>query len=208
MSTPGSAPSRAGLVLASSSPYRRELLGRLGLPFVWQAPDVTETPHAGEAADALVSRLAMAKARALAARYPRHYIVGSDQAATLDGRVIGKPGSREAAARQLARASGRTLVFHTAVCVLDTARNRLKREQIDCEVEFRRLSARQIDWYLTREPAFDCVGSFKSEALGVALCERIESPDPTALVGLPLLSVVRLLARLGCDVLESLTSPD
>ena len=190
------------LVLASSSAYRRELLTRLGLPFEWAAPDVDETRQAGEPPAALVRRLALAKARALAARFPRALVLGSDQVAVIDGQVLGKPGTAERAVAQLGAAAGRTVDFLTSVCLLDTASGDYRLEVVPCAVRFRRLSRTQIEAYVAREQPLDCAGSFKSEGLGIALFEALQTPDPTALVGLPLTSVTRLLAAAGLDVLS------
>lgn len=184
------------LLLASTSAYRRELLARLRLPFEAVWPEVDETPLPGEAPAALAQRLARAKAEAVAAREPDAWVIGADQVAELDGRPLGKPGGREAALAQLAAMSARTVPFHTAVALvhgdgrgdaaLDTTRVRL-----------RPLSAAEIARYVALEPAHDCAGGFKSEALGISLFEAIESQDPTALVGLPLIATARLLRQAG-----------
>ena len=188
------------LVLASSSRYRRELLARLGLDFDAEAPDIDERPLPGESVPEMVRRLAAQKAAALVSRHPDALIIGSDQAAELDGQSIGKPGNLPAASAQLLAASGRTLVFHTALCVLDAASGAQRTTEVPTHVAFRTLTAETIARYLAREPAFDCAGSFKSEALGIALCREIASPDPTALVGLPLIALVDLLAEFGMQV--------
>lgn len=191
------------LVLASSSVYRRALLDRLRLDYAVASPDIDETPLADETPAAQSLRLAEAKASALAARHPAHLIIGSDQVAELDGAPIGKPGSLERAQAQLASASGRSVIFHTAVCVLDSASGRRATGLVPTRVRFRQLSPAIIAHYLTREPAFDCAGSFKAEGLGIALCEEIAGDDPTALIGLPLIELTRLLAAFGCDVLAA-----
>ena len=192
-------------MLASSSAYRRALLERLGLPFEAVSPEIDERRQPDEAPAELVTRLAVEKAQALAARFPDALIIGSDQVAALDGSIIGKPGTREAAARQLAAASGRCLRFFTGVAVQDSANGRTDSRIVTCDVAFRTLTPAQIEAYLEHERPYDCAGSFKSELLGIALCESITSDDPTALVGLPLIAVVELLAGHGLDVL--LASP-
>lgn len=197
--------SKAGvdLVLASTSPYRRNLLARLVADFRCVAPDVDESPGFAEcAADAAV-RLARAKARAVAARWPGAVVIGSDQTADLHGTIVGKPGDERGARAQLAAASGQTVVFHTAVCVVD-ARAEPPQEHAALDttrVLFRQLDAGQIARYVARDRPFDCAGSFRVEALGIALFERIESIDPTALVGLPLIALAALLRRAGIDLI-------
>ncbi len=189
------------LVLASTSPFRRELLARLGLPFEAAAPEVDETPAPGESAGRLVVRLAEAKARAVADRFPDALIIGSDQVAALDGAVLGKPGSRERAIEQLSRASGRTVVFCTGLCLLCTTDGRAQTACEVLKVHFRHLSAAQIEAYIDREQPFGCAGSFKSEGLGIALFERLEGADPNALIGLPLIRLVDMLSAVGVEVL-------
>ena len=190
------------LILASTSRYRRELLGRLGLPFECIAPDVDETAAAGEAPAAMAARLARAKAQAIASRHPDALVIGSDQVAELDGVALGKPGSRERSRAQLTAASGRTVRFHTGVCVVHSASARELRHVDSTEVRFRVLDAIMIEHYLDRESALDCAGGFKCEGLGIGLFEAIESRDPTALIGLPLIAVVRMLATFGVDPLR------
>lgn len=184
------------LVLASTSPYRRELLARLRLPFEVAGPDTDETPFAGEMPVALVQRLAAAKAVAVASRFPGAWALGSDQVAEFDGVALGKPGTRERAVAQLAAMSGREVAFHTGVCLADAGGTRLS--ALDTTVvRFRTLDAAGIGRYVDAELPFDCAGSFKSEGLGIALFESIESQDPTALVGLPLIATARLLRQAG-----------
>jgi len=192
---------RPPLVLASTSPYRRELLARLGLPFEVEAPEVDETPLPGEAPEALVRRLSEAKARAVAARRRGAVVIGSDQVAVLDGEVIGKPGSFERAREQLRRASGRAVDFLTGLAVLDTRDGRLRLEVAPFRVVFRPLDEARIEAYLRRDEPWNCAGSFRSERLGVALFERMEGEDPTALMGLPLIRLVRMLEAVGLDPL-------
>jgi MAF protein len=189
------------LVLASTSRFRRALFEKLGLPFVTLSPNVDETPQADETPQQLVQRLAEAKARAAASAYPRALIIGSDQAACIDGAILGKPGSRDRAVEQLARASGRTVIFYTGLCLLNSA---TARRQVACEpfqVHFRTLRPSQIRAYLEREQPYDCAGSFKSEGLGIALFRRLEGEDPNALIGLPMIRLVEMLAEEGVDVL-------
>lgn len=191
------------LVLASTSAYRRELLARLGIPFRQQSPNVDETPLPGETPEQLAQRLATAKARAVAANRPGTLVIGSDQVADCAGTVLGKPGDIEHARRQLRASSGARVVFHTAICLIDS-RGPSAREfhAIDTTtVVFRNLDAEEIERYLSRETPFDCAGSFKSEGLGIALFERIDSQDPTALIGLPLIALCRLLREAGVDIL-------
>jgi septum formation protein len=188
-------------VLGSTSRYRRELLARLGLPFEVAAPDIDETPLPGEAPVATALRLSEAKARAVAARYPDALVIGSDQVADCDGRAVSKPGDRANAQRELRALSGRTIVFHTGIALVDAASGRCQREMVDVTSVFRALTDREIDAYLDREAPYDCAGGVKSEALGIALFERITSDDPTALVGLPLIALCRMLRAEGVEVL-------
>lgn len=194
----------APLVLASSSVYRRELLARLQLPFAWSAPDIDERALAGESADALVRRLAAAKAAAVARRFPAHLVIGSDQVAVIGDKILGKPGGPAQAIAQLQMCSGRLVQFLTAVCVLDSRLGRSATAVVPCDVEFRTLTAAQIAAYVATEKPYDCAGSFKAEKLGIALFERLVCDDPTALTGLPLIALVRLLAGQGFDVLTAL----
>lgn len=181
------------LVLASSSPYRRELLARLQLPFAWGAPDIDESHHAGESAEALVRRLAQEKAQALASEYPQHLIIGSDQVAVLNGQIIGKPHNFTAAHAQLTAASGSSVRFLTGLALLNSASNTWQIDCIPFTVHFRHLSATCISRYLEAEQPFDCAGSFKAEGLGVSLFSRTEGTDATSLIGLPLIRLVDML---------------
>lgn len=187
------------IVLASTSSYRRALLAKLGLPFEAAAPGVDESPLADEAPDKLVLRLAQAKALAVAQQFPGSLVIGSDQVAVLHGEIVGKPLSRERAVAQLRKAAGRRVEFLTGLCVTDGAT--VEAELDRCAVVFRELSTAQIERYVDRDQPLDCAGSFKSEGLGIALFQRIEGEDPNALVGLPLIRLVRLLARFGLEVL-------
>jgi septum formation protein len=189
------------LVLASTSPYRRDLLARLGLPFRTIAPDVDETPLPGEFPDRLVHRLAAAKARSVGPLCQGAIVIGSDQVAVLDGERIGKPGGHERAVEQLLRASGRRVEFLTGLAVLDTATDACQVDVVPFAVQFRPLHRPRIERYLARERPYDAAGSFKSEGLGVALFERMEGEDPTALIGLPLIRLTSMLAEAGLDVL-------
>lgn len=189
------------LVLASTSPFRRELLARLGLPFQTDSPEVDETRRPDEPPQVLVLRLAEAKARAVAPRHPGALIVGSDQVACIGDEVLGKPGDRQRAIAQLERASGRSVLFQTGLCLLDTADGRAQTLVEPFRVHFRSLTRAQIECYVDREQPFNCAGSFKSEGLGIALFQRLEGEDPTALIGLPL---IRLVALLECDGVDPL----
>jgi len=190
------------LILASTSVYRRELLARLRLPFRVAAPQVDESPANGELPASLARRLALAKAAAVAALHPRAWVIGSDQVASADGRSgIGKPGSHAAAAAQLRAASGRELSFHTAVALVNRDAGFSAVEECETRVRFRRLDDAMIERYLQLEPAYDCAGAARSEALGIALVESIGDDDPSALVGLPLVAVCSMLARAGLPVL-------
>jgi MAF protein len=185
------------LVLASTSPYRRELLARLGLAFETVSPDCAETALPGEAPEALVRRLSEAKARSVAHRLPTSLVIGSDQVASLDGDILGKPGGREQAITQLLRASGRRVTFWTGLSLVDASSGRALTVCEPFHVHFRTLSPDQIARYVDREQPFDCAGSFKSEGYGITLFERLEGDDPTALVGLPLIRLVQLLGEAG-----------
>lgn len=189
------------LILGSTSRYRRELLERLQLPFEVHAPQVDETPRAGEPPENLARRLALAKARAVASRYPQAVVIGSDQVADLEGEPLGKPGTHERAVEQLRRMRGRTVIFQTALSVVCLARGFEMSDLAAVKVRFRALSDAEIDTYLRREEPYDCAGSAKSEGLGIALLESIDNDDPTALVGLPLIRTARMLRAAGLPVL-------
>jgi len=191
------------LILASSSAYRRELLGRLQLPFEAIAPDIDETPLPGETPEATALRLARDKAAAVARAHPGALVIGSDQVATLDGAQIGKPGDHARALAQLQMMRGRRVVFHTALCLWDgrlppeVAAQVAQLENIQVFVSFRDLPDAELDAYLRIEQPYDCAGSAKNEGLGIALLERIDSSDPTALTGLPLIALTGMLRRAG-----------
>lgn len=194
---PESSPLSRSLVLGSTSRYRRELLARLGLTFDIAAPAVDETPQPGEAPPALALRLALAKAHSVAQQYPQAIVIGSDQVADLEGEPLGKPGDHVRATAQLRRMRGKTVIFHTALAVVchDSGF-----EQVDLapvRVRFRDLSDDEIERYLRAEQPYDCAGSAKSEGLGIALLDAIDSDDPTALIGLPLIRTCRMLRTAG-----------
>jgi septum formation protein len=185
------------LVLGSTSRYRRELLQRLGLPFTVAAPEVDETPLAHESPRTLALRLALAKARAVAALHPQAVVIGSDQVADLQGHPLGKPGTHERASAQLQRMSGETVVFQTAVAVVCAATGFEQVDLAPVKVRFRTLTGDEIERYLRIEQPYDCAGSAKSEGLGISLLDAIHSDDPTALVGLPLIRTCRMLRAAG-----------
>lgn len=188
------------LVLGSTSRYRRELLQRLGLSFDVVGPEVDETPLQGESPASTALRLALAKARAVARRHPDAVVIGSDQVADLDGEALGKPGTHERAVAQLQRMQGRTVLFHTALAVVCVASGFEATDLAPVRVVFRHLDDDEIERYLQTEKPYDCAGSAKSEGLGIALLDRIDSDDPTALVGLPLIRTCRLLRQAGVKV--------
>lgn len=194
-------PSNRPLILGSTSPYRRDLLARLRIPFDVVAPEVDETPGATENPRQLACRLAMSKARAVAARFPRAIVIGSDQVADLDGAAIGKPITHAAAAAQLRRMSGRVIVFQTAVAVVCAEAKFAEMDLAQVQVRFREFGAAAIETYLLAEQPYDCAGSAKSEGLGIALLDAIDNDDPTALVGLPLIRTCRMLRSAGLEIL-------
>ncbi|MEN9473392.1 MAG: septum formation inhibitor Maf [Pseudomonadota bacterium] len=191
---------KRALVLGSTSRYRRELLERLRQPFEVLAPEVDETPLAGEAPAALAQRLALAKARAVAAQRPDAIVIGSDQVADLDGEPLGKPGNHERAVAQLRRMSGQTVLFQTALAVVCLETGFEASELAVVKVVFRQLDDATIERYLRAEQPYDCAGSAKSEGLGIALLDRIDNDDPTALIGLPLIHTARLLRQAGLQL--------
>jgi septum formation protein len=193
------------LILASSSAYRRELLSRLGLPFEAIAPDIDETPLPGEAPEATALRLARQKAAAIAALHPGALVIGSDQVATLDGEQIGKPGDHARALAQLQKMRRRRVTFHTALCLWDGRpgnEGSAEVENIQTFVAFRDLPDHELDAYLRIEQPYDCAGSAKNEGLGIAILERIDSTDPTALTGLPLIALTGMLRRAGVSFFQ------
>ena len=198
--SPVSVPGRR-VVLGSTSRYRRELLSRLNIAFDVGAPDVDETPRPGEAPADLARRLALAKARAVAAQHPQAAVIGSDQVADLDGEPLGKPGTHERAVQQLRRMRGRTVTFQTAVAVVCHETGFEQLDLAPVRVRFRDLPDAEIEAYLRAEQPYDCAGSAKSEGLGIALLDAIDSDDPTALVGLPLIRTCRMLRAAGVRLL-------
>ncbi|RZI96958.1 MAG: septum formation inhibitor Maf [Variovorax sp.] len=189
------------VILGSTSRYRRELMNRLQIPFDVEAPDVDETPRPGETPIALAQRLALEKAHAVATRFPEAVVIGSDQVADLAGEALGKPGDHERATAQLRKMRGQTLVFQTAVAVVCHATGFAQSDVAPVRVVFRDLSDDAIERYLRAEQPYDCAGSAKSEGLGIALLDAIDSDDPTALVGLPLIRTCRMLRAAGIDLL-------
>jgi MAF protein len=188
------------IVLGSTSPFRRELLQRLGLPFSTASPDIDESEKPGESPSELVQRLAREKAQAVAADYPNALVIGSDQVACLNNTIMGKPGARDNAIHQLREASGHCVTFYTGLCLLNTATGEA---QVVCEpfkVHFRELNQETIERYLDAEEPYNCAGSFKSEGLGIALFEKMEGDDPNALIGLPLIRLVSMLRQEGVQV--------
>ncbi len=192
------------LILGSTSRYRRELLERLRVPFDVVSPDVDETPLAGEAPQALATRLALAKAKAVAALHPNAVVIGSDQVADLNGEPLGKPGTHERAVVQLQHMRGQTVVFQTAVSVVCMDSQFEHTELAQIKVRFRDLSDAEIETYLRAEKPYDCAGSAKSEGLGIALLDAIDNDDPTALIGLPMIRTARLLRAAGIDLLGTM----
>ena len=194
-------PAARAIVLGSTSVYRRELLSRLHVPFTVEAPGVDETPRANETPAELARRLAAAKAAAVARRHPDAVVIGSDQVADLEGEPLGKPGTHANAVAQLRRMSGRTVVFQTALSVMCEASGFAQHDLAPVRVRFRELGDAEIEAYLHAENPYDCAGSAKSEGLGIALLDAIESDDPTALVGLPLIRTCRMLRAAGVQLL-------
>lgn len=189
------------LVLASSSPYRRILLDKLQLPYSCHSPDIDESPYTDESATQLVMRLAAEKARAVAVQHPGSVIIGSDQVAVLNNLILGKPGTKENARKQLQQASGQRVTFLTGLCTLDTLNNYAQTEVIPFYVHFRELTAQMIENYIDKESPLDCAGSFKSEGLGIALFEKLEGEDPNALVGLPLIRLISMLNNININAI-------
>lgn len=198
--------SRPNIVLASSSPYRRNLLERLGLEFACIFPAVDERPLEGETPRLTAARLAELKARSVASRAGGALVIGSDQVAVRDGQPLGKPGGRAANIAQLIAASGQWVEFLTAVCLLNPASEDCQVDVVQYSVEFRPLSRSQIEFYVDHERPFDCAGGFKAEGLGIALFRRMRGDDPTALIGLPLIRLARMLEKEGVELLSPVDS--
>lgn len=188
------------LLLASSSPYRRELLARLRLPFVCSSPDIDESHRPGEAAPELVQRLAKEKAQVLASKFPDHLIIGSDQVAVLDGQILGKPHTFERALAQLTAASGSSITFLTGLALLNSSTGQCQVDCVPFTVHMRDLDKASITRYLHAEQPYDCAGSFKAEGLGVSLFQATEGPDATSLIGLPLIRLVDMLIKEGVQI--------
>lgn len=191
------------LILGSTSPYRRELMQRLQIPFATAAPDVDETRHPAESARAMVLRLSLAKAQAVAQQHPDALIIGSDQCAVLHGQVVGKPGDHFHAVQQLQHASGQTVDFLTGLCLYDSRTGLYQLDVIPFAVVFRNLTVSEIDQYLRKDQPYNCAGSFRSESLGITLFERMCGDDPTALMGLPLIRLSQMLQQAGIDLLAA-----
>ena len=189
------------LILASSSIYRRELLERLQLPFTVVSPDVDETPQAGETPQATALRLAQEKARKVGADHPGTLVIGCDQVATLDGMQLGKPLTHDNAVKQLSMMRGRSVTFHSALCLYNSASGNMQAEAVAYEVKFRNLSDIEIENYLSKEQPYHCAGSAKSEGLGIALIEWMRGDDPNALIGLPLIALITMLDKEGLKVI-------
>lgn len=189
------------IILGSSSPYRKELLQRLRLEFDTRSPDIDETPLRDETPDSLVLRLGEEKARAIAALTTGPaVIIAGDQVAACDNQILGKPGTHAKAVEQLLFLSGKKVSFRTSLCVLNTENNQLQKSIVPYDVYFRKLTIEKIERYLEREPAYNCAGAFKSEGYGISLCEKFEGEDPTALIGLPLMQLTRMLEHAGVQV--------
>ncbi|WP_028118066.1 Maf family protein [Ferrimonas senticii] len=191
------------LILGSTSPFRREILTKLGLPFECDKPEVDEAPQPGESAEQLVGRLAQLKAAAVAARHRNALVIGSDQVAVVDGQILGKPHTVENAIAQLTAASGKTVTFYTGLCLLNSDSGEAQTVVEPFHVHFKALTAAQIAGYVRAEQPLNCAGSFKSEGLGIMLFDRLEGRDPNTLIGLPLITLGEMLANQGIDVLAS-----
>jgi 7-methyl-GTP pyrophosphatase len=190
------------LILGSSSPFRAALLEKLGLEFIQVSPAIDETPNAGETPAELVERLSLSKAREIARSYPDALIIGSDQVAVINNKILGKPGDHETALKQLKEASGRKVTFLTGLSLLNARQDHIQSVVEPFTVYFRDLSDEQIDFYLKKEQPYQCAGSFKSEGFGISLFSKLEGDDPNALIGLPLIRLVEMLQNENIDVLR------
>tara|TARA_R110002050_G_scaffold1244_4_gene8603 strand:- start:36857 stop:37447 length:591 start_codon:yes stop_codon:yes gene_type:complete len=190
------------LILGSSSPFRAEILNKLGLPFIQVSPDVDESSLDGEQPEQLVQRLSEQKAYKIAETHPNALIIGSDQVAILDGKVLGKPGNHDNAVKQLTAASGKTVSFLTGLALLNSRTGHIQSVIETFEVSFKILSASQIDFYLRQEQPYQCAGSFKSEGFGISLFSKLKGNDPNSLIGLPLIRLISLFEAEGLDVLQ------
>ncbi|OUR86422.1 septum formation protein Maf [Methylophaga sp. 42_8_T64] len=190
------------LILGSSSPFRAELLAKLGLPFITASPDIDESPKLGETPEQLVKRLSEQKARAIAVQYTDALIIGSDQVAVLDGQVLGKPGDHETAVKQLTASAGKKVRFLTGLALFNSQTQQMHSLIEPFEVCFNKLSIEQIEFYLLKEQPYQCAGSFKSEGFGISLFSKLRGDDPNSLIGLPLIKLIQLLAAEGIDVLQ------
>lgn len=191
------------LILGSTSPYRRELMQRLAIPFETAAPDIDETRFDGESARDMVLRLSLQKAQAVAAQYPDALIIGSDQCAVLHEQVIGKPGSHDNAVQQLQNSSGQSVAFLTGLCLYDSRDGSYQLDVVLFAVDFRELTDAEIDAYLRKDQPYNCAGSFRSESLGITLFKRMHGDDPSALMGLPLIRLSQMLKQAGVDLLAA-----
>ncbi len=194
-------PTKKQIILASSSNYRRQLCERLKIQFGVVAPNINEAPLDNESANDLVLRLAESKAKEIAKSNPKAIIIGSDQTATCNDEVLGKPGSHARSVEQLTRLSGKKVIFLTSVCVYDAENDSIETDIVPYSVKFKNLTETAIKRYLQREPAYNCVGGFKSESYGIVLCDKLEGDDPTALVGLPLIRLTQMLENAGIEIL-------
>jgi len=191
----------ADLILASTSPFRKAILEKLDIPFDTQSPEVNETPLDNESPEMLVERLSIAKAKAIADSLDKGLIIGSDQVAIIDNKILGKPGSHAKAVEQLLQASGKTVTFLTGLCLYNATSKTYQVEVVPFNVVFRELTKKQIDNYLNKEQPYNCAGSFKSEGLGITLFEKLDGDDPNTLIGLPLIRLVRMLEKEGVAVI-------
>lgn len=191
------------LILGSSSPFRAEILTKIGLPFITASPDIDESALTGEQAEQLVQRLSEQKAYKIAESHPNALIIGSDQVAVLDGAILGKPGNHDNAVKQLTAASGKTVKFLTGLALLNSQTGHIQSVVETFDVGFKTLSASQIDFYLRQEQPYQCAGSFKSEGFGISLFSKLQGNDPNSLIGLPLIRLISLLEAEGIDVLQS-----